>query len=190
MRFSVCALLAVVHAIAAIGAMAADSPRELLQRLDDYPHAEQVSFSENTVVDYEIGLGTIKKVRGVWQFKESERASGLLTRYTWQIVDGFTSAEVMDELVAMAEAQQGAKLLFQCQGRACGSGAQWANRIFRQRVLYGREDLQRYRVYALDGDPRYRLAIYSSARTPDRQYLHAELLQVGEGAGPEGGSGS
>lgn len=151
-------------------------PVSLLQQLDDYPHAEQAAFSEQQVIDHEVGLGAIKKIRGVWQFKESERLSGTLTRYTWQIVDGFSSLEVMQELVALLQAGEGVELLFGCQGRACGHGAQWANRVFRQRILYGREDLQHYAVYRIPGE--YRMAIYSAARTSDRQYLHVELLDM------------
>jgi hypothetical protein len=170
-------------AVGVSGSLAQEAPGELLREIDRYPHARQVSASEEAVIDHEIGLGAMKKVRGVWQFKESERLTGVLTRYTWQIVDGFSSAEVMDELVSRVEALEGAELLFQCQARACGSGAQWANRVFRQRILYGREDLQRYRVYGLEAGPGYRLVIYGAARTADRQYLHAELLRIGEEGG-------
>lgn len=157
----------------------APDPVSLLRQLDDYPHAEQAAFSEQEVIDHEVGLGAIKKVRGVWQFKSSERLSGILTRYTWQIVDGFTSLEVMQELVALLQTEEGVELLFECQGRACGHGAQWANRVFRQRILYGREDLQRYAVYRIPGE--FRMAIYSSARTADRQYLHVDLLSLEAG---------
>jgi len=62
--------------------------------------------------------------------------------------------------------------------RACGQGVQWANRVFHQPVLYGREELQRYRVYAIGADPLNLLVIYASARTADRQYLHAETLRT------------
>jgi len=45
----------------------------------------------------------------------------------------------------------------------------------------GREDLQRYRVYALQADDaEYRLVLYSSARTADRQYLHVDLLRIAD----------
>ena len=77
---------------------AQDSPVLLLQQLDEFPHAKQVSYSREQVLDYELGLGAMQKVRGVWQLKDSERLSGTLTRYTWQIIDGFSSLEVMQEL--------------------------------------------------------------------------------------------
>ena len=78
------------------------------------------------------------------------------------------------------EGDDSATLLFSCQGRACGHGAQWANRVFRERVLYGREDLQRYAVYELEGSPKYRLITYGAARTEDRQYLRVDLLELAE----------
>lgn len=157
---------------------AQDSPVLLLQQMDEFPHARQVSYSREQVLDYELGLGAMQKVRGVWQLKDSERLSGKLTRYTWQIIDGFSSLEVMQELESELQQRDGLQTLFQCQGRACGSGAQWANRVFHQRILYGRDDLQHYAVYQLDEGAEYRLAIFSAARTADRQYLHVELLEV------------
>jgi hypothetical protein len=158
----------------------AATPLELLQELDDYPHAQVISSSDEQVLDYELGLGSIKKVRGVWRFKNSERKTGYLQTYTWQIVDGFSSEEVMQSLQESLEQDKNASVLFACDGRSCGQGAQWANRVFHQRVLYGREDLQRYRIYSLQGSEgtEYRLVIYSAARTADRQYLHVELLQI------------
>jgi len=154
------------------------TPEALLQQLDEFPHAREVAQSEVVVIDHEVGLGAMQKVRGAWRFKKSERHSGTLLRYTWQIIDGFTSLEVMQGLTEKVEQLESSSLLFACQGRACGNGAQWANRVFNQRILYGRDDLQYYRVYALQTDVEYRLVVYSSARTADRQYLHVDLLRI------------
>jgi hypothetical protein len=174
--FPVKALLCLL-AFAFSGALAA-SPKDLLLDLDEFPHAKTVEFSEKPVLDHQVGLGAIQKVRGVWEFRDSERLSGTLTSYSWQIIDGFTSMEVMENLVDKAEELEGIDLLFSCDGRSCGRGVQWANRVFHQSFLYGREDLQRYRVYNVGGETRSILIIYASARTADRQYLHAEVLEV------------
>jgi hypothetical protein len=157
---------------------ASPGPLELLEQLDAYPHARQIAFSKMEVRDHEIGLGAIQKVRGEWRFKHSERLSGTLVSYTWQIVDGFNSAQVMQDFLDSVARLEGASLMFACQGRACGQGVQWANRVFHEQVLYGREDLQRYRVYSLQGASGYRLVAYSAERTADRQYLHVDLLQI------------
>jgi hypothetical protein len=153
------------------------SPDTLLVQLSEYPHAELVASNEASVLDHEIGLGAMQKVLGSWRFKSSERHSGDLQRFTWQIIDGFSSAEVLQSLELKLQ-ENGASILFECEGRACGHGAQWANRVFGQRVLYGRDDLQRYRVYGLQGDTEYRLMLYAAARTADRQYLQVDLLQI------------
>jgi hypothetical protein len=153
-------------------------PLAQLEQLDAYPHARQIAFSKQEVLDHEIGLGAIQKAGGEWRFKHSERLSGTLVSYTWQIVDGFTSAQVMEDLLDSVAKREGASLLFSCQGRACGQGVQWANRVFHEQVLYGREDLQRYSVYAPQGEETYRLVAYSAERTEDRQYLHVDLLRI------------
>ncbi len=158
----------------------APSPEELLQQLDAYPHARQIAFSRKEVLDHEIGLGAMQKVRGEWRFKHSERLSGTLLSYTWQIVDGFNAAQVMATLLDKVAQREHASLLFACEGRACGQGVQWANRVFNERELYGREDLQRYRVFSLQGEETYRLLAYSAERTEDRQYLHVELLRIAD----------
>ena len=157
--------------------VAAEAPEELLARFNAYPHAVIVSQSDTEVVDYEIGLGAMQKVRGAWRFKTSERHTGRLIRYTWQITDGFASNEV---LAAIETEVAKAELVFACEGRSCGQGVQWANRVFGERVLYGRDDLQRYRVYGPTQGEGFRLVMFSSARTADRQYLHAELLAIEE----------
>ncbi len=156
----------------------AQLPLDLVERLDSYPHAVSVTQFEGEVQDHEIGLGAIRKVSGAWKFKTSERLSGVLKRNTWQIVDGFTSQEILAELEAALEHEGDSELLFACEGRSCGQGVQWANRVFGERVLYGREEMQRYRVYDLKGAATYRVLLYSSARTADRQYLHMESLRV------------
>jgi hypothetical protein len=156
----------------------AETAADLLAQLNEFPHAQQLDFSESEVRDHEVGLGAIRKVGGAWTFKHSERFSGVLTRYTWQIVDGFTSIEVMTELEASIAEQTQSEILFSCDARACGPGVQWANRVFLQRLLYGRGDLQRYRVYRVSDNPFDLLLIYSGARSADRQYLHVELLDV------------
>jgi len=179
LRAGLCVLGGVCLLLAArFSGAAATDPEALLTRLDAYPHAQRISYARTEVIDHEIGLGAMQKIRGDWRFKDSERLSGTLVSYTWQIVDGFTSAQVMEKLLDEVQQAGTASLLFSCEGRECGNGAEWANRVFNERVLYGRADMQRYAVYAIKGDLEYRLVTYASARTEDRQYLRADLLLV------------
>ena len=172
------ALTLLATCLLASAALGSDGVEVLLQQLDESSHTSQLSTAEVDVVDHEIGLGALRKVGGTWRFKDSERLTGRLQSYTWQILDGFTAEEVMDELLAGVEAQEGARSLFSCDGRACGHGAQWANRVFRERLLYGRQDMQRYRVYAIEGASAQRLLVYAAMRSADRHYLRVDLLRI------------
>jgi len=171
------AIASTLHLLAsATVSAAASAPEVLLRQLDESPHLRQIAFSSEEVLDHEVGLGAVQKVRGEWRFKHSERLSGTLISYTWQVGNGFRSAEVMGQLLESLAKIEGASELFGCDGRACGRAVQWANGVFNERVLYGREDFQRYSVFAFTGEQQARLIAYSAERTADRQYLHVELL--------------
>lgn len=173
--------------------LAAEStdPVDYLRDLDSYAQLERRSAGEvQTVRNHIVPLGAIEKVRGVWAPRDSERFSGTLQRFTWQVIDGFTSAEMLAELEQAVAADSRAVLQFACEARACGSSVQWANRIFQERILYGTEKSQRYRVYVISTPTMsHRLLMYASARSSDRQYLHAEILSSPrEAAAGDGGN--
>ena len=148
--------------------------------LSEYPHLEEIDYqSGESVRDYLVPLGAIEKIRGVWAPRRSERLTGERASHTWRVLDGYTSSEMVQELDERVASQDGVVQSFSCEARACGSSVQWANRIFHQRLLYGTEVSQRYRVYTLEeGQDNYRLLIYGSARSSDRQYLHVETIQL------------
>lgn len=176
MRFSTVVLLFVFS----LGATARAEPANWLQTLDDYPHASAIEKGERAVNDLEIGTGALQKIRGVWRFKSSIRRTGLLQRMTWQVVDGFSASEVFDTVRARIEEESGLNPVFHCDGRSCGPSVQWANRVFQQRLLYGRDDTQQYAVYeaAADQAAPWVLVMYAAGRTADRQYFHIDLLWV------------
>ena len=173
-------LLAALLAAAglALAQGAAYHPAALLQELASYPHAKSIARKVEIVRDHEIALSAMQKSSGDWIFRNSERLDGELSRETWQIIDGFTAREVLVRLEAQLDGA-GAEFLFACDYRACGPGAQWASRVFNQRVLYGRADEQRYRVYAVNSAAgEFRVVLYTGARTSDLQYLHVDVLQL------------
>jgi hypothetical protein len=182
MNYPSCIRIVLIFALAlqvvcvSIASAAPGRPELLLRQLDESVHVRQIAFSSEEVVDHEIGLGAVQKVRGEWRFKRSERLSGTLLSYTWQVGNGYSAAEVMAQLLDSVAQIDGATSLFSCDGRACGRAVQWANGVFEERVLYGREDNQQYRVIAFEGERAARLIAYSAERTADRQYLHVELL--------------
>lgn len=183
-------LMALCGIVVGRGAMGDEDPIALLQEIDAFSHVRGFSQSKQDVVDYEVGLGAMQKQMGAWQFKNSVRINGERVRYNWQVTDGFSSEEVYNGLVEKARKWPGSELLFQCAGRTCGNGAQWANNVFGERLLYGQADAQRYSVFRIGADGSgagYYLIAYAAARTADRQYLHAEMVR--EAAGSDDSAG-
>ncbi|WP_257900135.1 DUF4892 domain-containing protein [Marinobacter sp. F4206] len=78
---------------------------------------------------------------------------------------------------------RGAQILFDCNGISCGRSNVWANQIFGQRVLYGRDGTQDYLVAgttANDGS-RWLTLIYTVTRGNLREYVWIEHLAVEPG---------
>lgn len=169
-------LLAASYALA----QAPQQPLTYLEDLDADPALDRTDPPlEQRAREFLVPLGAIQKVRGVWAPDDSERVTGERVAYTWRVQEGFRAEEFVLALDARLEEDAGASAMFTCEARACGSSVQWANRIFQERMLYGRQESQRYRAWRIErGGSEYRLLVYGSARTTDRQYLRAELIAL------------
>jgi hypothetical protein len=156
------------------------SPLGYLQALDSLTYLESKEGLETRRESaYLIPLGAMQKLRGAWHPESSERFAGEVAGFTWRMLQGFESEAVLTGLEASLGADDRAELLFSCDARACGNSSIWANTIFEERLLYGRAESQRYRAYSFkDGDNEYRLLMYASARSSDRQYFHAEVVSI------------
>lgn len=138
--------------------------------------ADEYSRQGPATAEYLLGLGAYQKIRSRWQLKHSEVLEGELERITWQVHDGFTAPEGFDWFVS--KLPEGAEQLFYCEGRACGSSAQWASRIFDERVLYGHDDRQRYGVWRMEeGGATWTVVLYASDRANRRHFLRMDRLR-------------
>lgn len=76
-----------------------------------------------------------------------------------------------------------ANILFECEGRSCGRSNVWANQIFGQALLYGRDSNQDYLAAAVQQDEaNYLVLVYTVMRGNMREYVWVEQLELGEGA--------
>lgn len=79
---------------------------------------------------------------------------------------------------------RGGQILFECSGVACGRSNVWANQIFEQPRLLGRDQDQDYFVGAVadvDGN-RWLTLVYTVTRGNQREYVWVEHLQIAGGA--------
>jgi hypothetical protein len=144
--------------------------------LQPWAHAGEFSQSSPGETDYLLGLGALQKVGGRWRHKQSQALRGELTRTTWQVDDGFTAEEAYDWYRRQLSAD--AELLFECQGRSCGSSAQWADRVFGERVLYGHDERQHYSAWRLQKDSAtWFIVLYASDRANRRHFLRLDTLR-------------
>jgi len=80
--------------------------------------------------------------------------------------------------------QRNAQILFECSSIRCGRSNVWANQIFNQAVLYGRDATQDYLVAATvaEDGARWLTLIYTVTRGNLREYVWVEHLRVESGA--------
>jgi hypothetical protein len=144
--------------------------------IEPWARSREFSRSGPEQVDYLLGLGPLQKVRGLWRHKRSETVTGELLRITWQVESGYTAEEGYAWL--KGQLPESAEPLFECEGRRCGSSAQWASRVFAQRELYGHDGRQHYGVWRYrDQEGQWSIVLYASDRANRRHFLHLDLLR-------------
>ncbi|WP_228260770.1 DUF4892 domain-containing protein [Marinobacter orientalis] len=129
-----------------------------------------VLFSPVREVNNEIRSASMARlpVKGVGQLYEVQR--------------GANREEARDHYLRELQAR-GAQVLFECSGRGCGRSNVWANQIFDQSELYGRDSNQDYLVGGSideNGQPWLTL-VYTVTRGNNREYVWVEHLVAPRG---------
>ncbi|MFO7994089.1 MAG: DUF4892 domain-containing protein [Marinobacter sp.] len=129
-----------------------------------------VLFSPVREVNNEIRSATMERlpVKGVGQL--------------YEVVRGANREEARDHYMRELQAR-GAQILFQCSGRSCGRSNVWANQIFDQSSLLGRDNKQDYLVAGSideNGQPWVTL-VYTVTRGNQREYVWVEHLVSPQG---------
>lgn len=100
----------------------------------------------------------------------------------YEVQGGANREEARDYYLRELQAR-GAQILFECSGRNCGRSNVWANQIFDQSSLYGRDNNQDYLVAGSvdeNGKPWLTL-VYTVTRANQRQYVWVEHLVSPQG---------
>lgn len=142
-----------------------------------YPQATEVIQSSVATDDYLLTLGALKKVNGQWRSDREERIGGQLSRNTFELDAGHDVGEVF-EYYRRQLIQMGAREIFLCHARACGSSNSWANNRFGIKLLYGLDQHQHYSVFSVEttAGNEY-IALYGVLRGNKRSYVHVDSIK-------------
>jgi len=142
--------------------------------INPYPGAEEVeSESADEAAAHLVVLGALEKVNHELVPEKSEIVMGLRSSTTWYLPQARRTREVAKYYFEQLE-QQG-EVVFQCQGRSCGSSSNWANKILDRAILYGPEQFQQFSVVQLRDGEGYRY-IYIGQRATRKIYAHIEQV--------------
>ena len=137
-------------------------------------------------INYRIVLGGLERVRGEVIPEEFERLRGDVTKITYVVPEEFSGQDVYEFFQEQLQSKE-YQLLFDCQGRECGSSNYWANDIFRNRILYGPERNQYYMAFrenaALESDAFF--VLYIITRVNRTIYAHVEIIEPAGTQEPE-----
>ena len=159
--------------------LAADLPgRRDLEVLPRFPASHIVAFEEAPDAERIYPQGSIRRISGRLRYEREILVQGQHSAVTYELPRTHSADQVF---TAAREAllEQGAELLYWCQGRECGASSLWANAVFGNATLYGSDDQQAYALLRL-AEPNHEslLTLYSITRGNRRAYLHVEQLDA------------
>ena len=171
---------AALATLCSVAVLAADLPGSRdLEVLPRFPASQIVAFKEAPDVERIYPQGSIRRISGRLRYEREILVQGQHSAVTYELPRTHSADQVFN---ASREAllEQGAELLYWCQGRECGASNLWANAVFGNATLYGSDDQQAYALLRL-AEPNHEslLALYSITRGNRRAYLHAEQLDAG-----------
>ncbi|MDO3722344.1 DUF4892 domain-containing protein [Marinobacter sp. chi1] len=146
---------------------------------DPFPQAE---LEETTGIESSGHLVLFSPVREVRDEIRSETMARLPVSgegRLYEIERDSDREKARDHYLRLLQAS-GSQILFDCEGVSCGRSNVWANQIFGQRKLYGRDVNQDYLVAGTTTEDgrRWLTLVYTVTRGNLREYIWVEHLEV------------
>ena len=138
-----------------------------------FPASELVEQETTESTGHLLVLGALEKVNHELQPENFILVPGRKDASTWYLPEARRTKQVAEYF--KSELVESANILFECQGRSCGSSSYWANRILGHAILYGPEQFQHYQIYELHDDGGY-VAVYVGQRATRKIYVHVESV--------------
>ena len=148
-----------------------------------FPSSELVEQEVTQSTSHLLVLGALKKVNHELQPEKLMLVPGRKEASTWYLPEARRAKQVAEHF--KSELVESANILFECQGRACGSSSYWANKLFERAILYGPEQYQYYLIGqrpTLQHSPSQQkpegdyIVIYIGQRATRKIYVHIEYI--------------
>lgn len=150
----------------------------VLPEIAPMDHAQLVREAGPATTERLYPLGPASRIGGRLRLEDSLQVEGELQTQTFELASGHPPLARLDSERQRLQ-QQGATLLYWCEGRDCGASSVIANSLLGEAMLYGPDDQQGLLVLQL-AEPRTVLTLYGITRGNRRGYLHAERLQASQ----------
>ncbi|WP_437880583.1 DUF4892 domain-containing protein [Pseudomonas sp. LRF_L74] len=162
-------------------ALAVSAFAESSGSLDALPAPERSTLSDSREVpnlERRYPQSSIQRISGQVRMDASVLVAGHLRALTYRLAEEHSPVDVAHAARKRLQ-EQGAQLLYWCEGRDCGASNLWANAVFDNATLYGPEERQVYLLLRLaPPNQDSLLALYGITRGNRRSYLHAEQLDA------------
>lgn len=144
--------------------------------------ADLNSQTKQPVNNYRLVISTLKRQYGQTFGEKEQRIQGKLWRRQWLGKKGYSLDEIQRFFLEQLKAED---ILYQCQNRDCGSSQLWANTVFEQPALLGRDNHQRYFVVLKKGNPNQYYIFYAAKRHTGQIRFQLDILKSTETSNPQ-----
>ncbi|OUR69765.1 hypothetical protein A9Q73_01450 [Bermanella sp. 47_1433_sub80_T6] len=140
----------------------------------------QKHYSNERKQNHWLILGAIERIKGAVKPESELRVDAKVRSWLWQIPVGLSSEQAFVQIKSQVE--QDASVLFECEGRSCGLSNDYANQVFQQAILYGRDSDQYYwlglKQGKADNQKKTLWLVYSIQRSNKRVYVYVEKIDL------------
>ncbi len=153
------------------------------QVLMDFPQAELEEERAISSASHQVMLSPIREVGPELRAERSQRLAVEGSARLLEIAPGITRQDAWRWYLEQLQTRN-ASILFQCSGRECGRSNVWANQVFGQAMLYGRDARQDYLVAGFEEreGQRWLVVLYTVTRGNQREYVWLEQLKLADDA--------
>ena len=148
--------------------------------LQKFPLAEIVGQEDRELSEYRFVTGKLSSIGALVRTEKAVMIAGTLNKRTYEIPRVHKTKEIIEHYQVQLQKLK-ANRLFYCEGRNCGRSNDWANEIFKERILYGPDRYQYYLAATFNHEGRhYAVVVYTIRRGNQRVYAHVEQVELDE----------